>query len=395
MAELGLDVTNGVSTPVSDVPLVQRATDPIAVNVVTPADFFAQFPTPLDHTEILDLCEEISLFQNIPEIRTSLRQETWRELTSLAFNSGTNYIAFTDGACPEEFQHNGANTTIDLKNIGAKKSLTVSDILHSMASINVNWGISNLLGGYAAGEGMPGSVDVGTFTRENIASLKEKEIRLSMALVLNAWDRLLANGDAGARPLEFSGIAAQISTAGNGAHINSGTSVTGMSVSGTFSATFFDRFLSETCAKPTHILGHPQAVQEMLLSYFQLGFQGSQLIYSNDGSRIVPGFNFAGFVNVSIGRLTVISDINFARTDMGNGSFASVLYALRFQHNGAPLVYRATQIPLSLIDLVPGCTSISFEVWAKTALIIKQMCAQSAYSSVFTGRVSTTCTQLG
>ena len=112
-------------------------------------------------------------------------------------------------------------------------------------------------------------------------------------------------------------------------------------------------------------------------------------------SRVVPGFNFAGFVNTSIGRLTVVSDINFTRTDLGNGTFRSILFALRMQHNGQPLVYRATQIPLSLIDLVPGCTSIAFEVWAKTALIVKQCCAQSAYTSVFAGRVATTCTLIG
>ena len=53
MPETGLDVTTGQPIPVSDA-VVQRATDPLAVNVVTPGDFAAQFPTPLDHTEILD-----------------------------------------------------------------------------------------------------------------------------------------------------------------------------------------------------------------------------------------------------------------------------------------------------------------------------------------------------
>jgi hypothetical protein len=214
-----------------------------------------------------------------------------------------------------------------------------------------------------------------------------------MTLVMNAWDRLLAAGNSTARPLEFDGI--QQYFVNNSAHTNSGSNVTGMNISGTFSAIGFDRFMSETCAKPTHVFGHPQAIQEMLAAYFQLGFQGSQVIFQNDGNRLIPGFNFAGFVNTSIGRLTVVSDVNFTRTDMGNGAFASTLYALRMQHNGLPLVYRATQIPLSLIDLVPLCTAIQFEVWAKTALIIKQACAQSAYTSVFAGRVLTTCTQLG
>jgi hypothetical protein len=389
MTDIGLDVTTGKPTVVNE-PLVQRASDPVVSNVATPADFAAQFPTPLDHTEILDMCEEISLFQNIPEIRTSLKQETWREMTTLAFVSGSNYIAFADGDCPEEYAHDGANQTVDLKNIGAKKSLTISDILHSMASIAAGWGIQSLLGGYPAGEGLPGASDVATFQRENIASLKVKEIRLSMALVMNAWDRLLAVGNATTRPLEFSGIETLVTPA-NGAHTNTGTT----SVSGSFSAISFDRFLAETCAKPTHVFGHPQAIQETLSSYFQLGFAGSQRIEFSNGERVVPGFNFAGFVNTSIGRLTVISDVNFTRVDMGNGAFASTLYALRMQHNGVPLVYRATQIPLSLIDLVPGCTSISFEVWAKTCLILKQYCAQSAYRSIFSGRVYSACTQLG
>lgn len=393
MPDIGLNVETGQLIPVAD-PIVQRATDPLAVNVVTPADFAAQFPTPLDHTEILDMCEDISLFQNIPEIRTSLKQENWREMTTLAFVSGTNYIAFADGACPEEYAHDGSNRTVDLKNIGAKKSLTISDILHSTASIAAGWGIQSLMGGYSAVEGMPGGTDATTFTRAEIASLKVKEICLSMALVMNAWDRLLAAGNATTRVLEFDGMEALVVPA-NGAHTNTGSSVTGMTVSGSFSAIGFDRFLAETCAKPTHIFGHPQAIQETLAAYFQLGFQGSQVILQSNGDRLIPGFNFAGFVNTSIGRLTVVSDVNFARTDMGNGAFASTIYALRMQHNGLPLVYRSTQIPLSLIDLVPLCTSIAFEVWAKTALIIKQYCAQSAYRSVFSGRTYTGCTELG
>jgi hypothetical protein len=393
MPDIGLDVTTGQPTPVNDA-VVQRATDPLAVNVVTPGDFTAQFPTPLDHTEILDMCEDISLFQNIPEIRTSLKAEYWREMTSLAFTSGSNYIAFTDGACPEEYQHDGSNTTVNLKNIGAKKSLTISDILHSMASISAGWGIQSILGGYAAGQGMPGGSDATAFDRAQIASLKVKEIRLGMALVMNAWDRLLAVGNATSRPLEFDGIE-NLVTPGNGAHTNTGSSVSGMTVSGSFSGIGFDRFLSESCAKPTHVFGHPQAIQEMLSAYFQLGFQGSQVIFQQSGDRMIPGFNFAGFVNTSIGRLTVVSDVNFTRTDMGNGSFSSNLYALRMQHNGEPLVYRSTQIPLALVDLIPLCTAIQFEIWAKTALVIKTACAQNAYRSVFAGRSLTSCTILG
>jgi len=213
-----------------------------------------------------------------------------------------------------------------------------------------------------------------------------------MTLVLNGEDRLLAVGNASSRPLEFSGIETQV-TSGNGAHTNS---VSGQDASGTFSATNFDRWLAEACAKPTHIFGHPQAIQEMMSGYFQLGFQGSQLINFNNGSNIVPGFSFAGFVQTGVGRLQVVADSNFTKTASGTNSFSSKLYALRMSHNGVPLVYRSTQIPLSLTDLAPGCTAISFEIWKKTALIIKAMCAQGVFTfGSFSGRQTTTCTAIG
>lgn len=370
---------------------VQRATDPNISNVGTPVDFTAQFPTPLDPTEIITMCEEVSLLNAIPERRTGLKQELWRELNELAFTSGSNYIAFTDGACPEEYYHDGDNTTVDLKNIGVKKSLTISDILHSRAVIMGGSGIEALNGPWN-GAGLPGTSDMNTMARESIADLKEKEVKLGMTLLLNGEDRLLAVGNASSRPLEFDGIE-NIVTSGNGAHTNL---LTGQNASGTFSAQNFDRFLAESCALPTHILGHPQAIQEMMSGYFQLGFQGSQLINFNGGSRIVPGFSFAGFVETGVGRLTVIADRNFTRTASGTGSFLSNLYALRMTHNGQPLVYRSTQIPLSLTDLAPGCTAISFEVWKKTALIVKAKCAQSLYQfGSWNGRIVTTCTSIG
>jgi hypothetical protein len=58
-------------------------------------------------------------------------------------------------------------------------------------------------------------------------------------------------------------------------------------------------------------------------------------------------------------------------------------------------VYLRTQIPLSLRDLVPGCTAISFEIWTKTALVIKACCAQGQYQTQFTGRVVATCAVVG
>ena len=377
-----------VLNPETGQAFVAKATDPVVTNVATPGDFTAQFPTPLDPTEILALCEDVTLLQAIPEQRTGLKQVTWREMSSLAFNSGSNYIAFADGDCPEEYEHGGANQTVDLKNLGAKKSLTISDIMHSAAVVAGGSGIEALLGGYAAGQGLPGARDIATFGREAIADVKEKEMRLGMTLVLNGEDRLLAVGNATSRPLEFDGIESWISS-GTGAHYQFS--------SGTFSAQAFDRFVAEGCAKPQVLAGHPAAIQEVMSAYFQLGFQGSQVINVASGDRIVPGFNFGGSVNTGIGRLQVIADNNFTRTaNGGNTAFSSNIYGLRMTHNGEPLVYRETQIPLSMIDLAPGCTAISFEIWKKTALVVKALCAQHIYTfQSFTGRVISACTQIG
>lgn len=382
-----------VVNPSTGEAFVARATDPVVSNVATPADFTAQFPTPLDPTEVLTLCEEVTLLQAIPEIRTGLQAHLWREMTSLAFTSGSNYIAFSDGTCPEEYTHDGSNTTVNLKNIGAKKSLTISDIMHSAAVVSGGAGIEALLGGFAAGQGLPGANDMATFGRQAIADLKEKEARLAMTLVLNGEDRLLAVGNATSRPLEFDGIESWV-TAANGAHVNS---TSGQDASGTFSAQNFDRFLAEACAKPTHLFGHPAAVQEVMSAYFQLGYQGSQVINVASGDRIIPGFNFGGFVNTGIGRLQVIADNNFTRTASGSNSFRSNIYAMRMTHNGEPLVARWTQIPLSMVDLAPGCTAISFEIWKKTALIVKAMCAQGLYQfGSFGGRTGiASCTAIG
>ena len=377
-----------VVNPSTGETFVARATDPVVTNVATPGDFTAQFPTPLDPTEILNMCEEVTLLQAIPEQRTGLKQVIWREMTSLEFASGSAYIAFADGDCPEEYRHDGGNKTVDLKNLGAKKSLTISDILHSAAVIAGGSGIEALLGGSAVGSGLPGARDVATLGRESIRDLKEKEAILGMTLVLNGEDRLLAVGDDSARPLEFDGIQTWVS---------SGTGANYQTASGTFSAQNFDRFVAEGCAKPTAVFGHPAAIQELMGSYFQLGWQGSQTINVASGDRVIPGFNFGGFVNTGIGTLRVVADANFTRTaNAGNTAFSSSIYALRMTHNGEPLVYRATQIPLSLIDLAPGCTAISFEIWKKTALIVKSLCAQSVYTfQSWTGRSVTTCTRIG
>jgi hypothetical protein len=387
MADQILDVATGEA-------FVSKAADPVAFNVVTPADFAAQYPTPLDPTEVISMCEEINLLNSIPEYPTGLQTELWREMTSLNFNSGTNYIAFAEGACPEEYKHDGENKSIDLKNIGAKKSLTYSDIIHSRAVATGGSGIRALNGPGAHSSGYAAGTDANTIGLEAVADLKAKEIKLGMALVLNGEDRLLAVGNATSRPLEFSGIETLV-TAVAGAHANI---LTGQNASGTFSANNFDAFLGEGCAKPTMLLGAPQAIQTMMSGYFQLGFQGSQLLNFNSGQQIVPGYSFAGFVQTGVGRLTVVADANFTKTAAPNGanSYNSTIYALRMSHNGAPFVYRATQIALSLTDLTPGCTSIAFEIWKKTALIVKSMCAQSLFTfSEWPGRNLTTCTAIG
>lgn len=375
--------------------MVMRATDPVMMiqPYVSPTDFAAQYPTPLNTTEIIAMCEELGAWQAIPEERTQLKAETWRELNELAFTSGSAYISFADGACPEQYTHDGDNTTVTLKNIGAMKSLTISDILHSQAVAGMSMGgfgvgINRLVGGHASSAGLPGGYPQGTFAAEGIASVKEKEVRLAETLVLNGWDRLLIQGNASGNSLEFDGIETRV-TAANGAYTNT------TSVSGTFSAQTYDRFLAASCAKPTHIFGHPQAIQEMMSGYFQLGFAGSQTVFFDTGNRITPGMNYAGFVNTGIGRLTVVSDFNFDRDDAGGGNFMGFLYGLRMMHNGVPLVYKSTQIPFGLTDLVPGCTAISFLVWAKTALIIKHLCAHSRFSALFAGNIVSTCARIG
>ena len=371
---------------------VSKASDPnISPAYTTPGDFTAQYPTPLDTTEIIDLCEEISIWQALPEIGTSLNQYTWREMTSLDFNSGSSFLAFQDGYCPEEYEHDGSNTTVDIKNIGAKKTLSIRDIMHSQAVASANWnGINQLVGGFPSSEGLPGGADMATFQKQVVADVKAKEIRLGSTLVLNGWDKLLVDGDHSGNSLEFTGFEKWATNYSCTFHTNDNTS------SGTFSAISFDRFLSESCAKPTHVFGHPQAVQEMMGAYFQLGYQGSQIVNFASGDRVTPGYNFAGFVNTGVGRLTVVADNNFRRNDIGGGNFQADLWAMRMTHNGEPLVFKITQIPLALNDLVPGCTAIAFEIWSATALVIKACCAQGKYITQLTGRAGvTTCTTIG
>jgi hypothetical protein len=376
--------------PVFNEGMVQRATDPVIANAALPADFAAQYPQPLDTTEILAMCEETNLWRSLPARQTGLKSELWREMTSLAFTSGSSYIAFADYACPEEYTHDGSNRSVDLKNIGAKKSLGIRDIMHSQAVASANWnGINTLVGPSSAFSGLPGTGDIGTFQRAHVADVKAKEMRLMATLVLNQWDRLLAVGNKTNNALEFDGIET-IVTSANGAHARAASAI---SASGTFAASSFDQFLSEGCAKPDTVYGHPQAIQEMMSSYFQLwGTSVSiQTLDKGNGNRVTPGFNFAGEVFTGVGTLRAVADANFTRTAAGASSFSSSLYPLRTVHNGEPLVYRLDQIPLSFKDLAPGCTAISFMEWAATALIIKAMCTQGVFQSIFSGRIVTTC----
>ena len=367
---------------------VSRATDPVVSNVGTPIDFAAQYPTPLNTEELIAMCEEISTWRGLPEKRTSLREETWRELNELAFTSGSAYISFADGACPEEYFHDGDNTTVTTKWLGAKKSLTVSDIMHSAAVAAADWnGINSLVGGFGAGQGLPGALGEGTFMNQMVGDLKAKEMVLASTLVMNGWDKLLINGSKSGNALEFDGLETLI-TANNGAH----TSL--VEASGTFTAANFDRFLSESCATPTDLFGHPQAIQELMQAYMQLTWQGSQQItYTNGNTRLTPGFNFASEVNTGVGTLKLHADRNFAKTAVASpaNTFQAKIYALRMTHNGMPLFYKLSQIPLSCKDLVPGCTSVSFQITARTALIVKAMCAQGFYTAQFGGKTVTTC----
>lgn len=373
--------------------VLERTTDPVILPqpYAQPADFTSQYPTPLDTTEILTMCEEVSLWKSLPKEDTPLNQHYWREMTSLAFTSGSAYISFADGECAEEYTHNGANVTIDIKNIGAKKTLSYRDLKHSMA-VAGNGGIGSITAGFPAGEGLPGGNGAAYDDKAFVAGVKAKEMRLASTLVLNGWDRLLAVGNSVSNSLEFDGFENWATNNSCTMHTRSSTD---LAASGTFSALAFDRFLGESCAKATQIFGNPTTLQEMMSAYFQLGYQGSQIVNHSDGVRITPGYNFGGFVNTAIGTLPVVGDEHFTKTAAGAGLYQADLWAMRMSHNGEPLVYIVNQIPFSVQDLLPGCTAVSFQVWAATALIIKACCAQSQWRGVFSGRIVTTCTQVG
>jgi len=267
------------------------------------------------------------------------------------------------------------------RHFGVKKTLVESRIRHSIAGIAGGFGVNQLIGGFND-QGLPGEKDVASLIRGGVADLKEKELRLAMILVLNCWDDLLVNGDHWNNPLEFDGIVAQI-TAANGARSCPAW------MSGTFSAANLDMFLAGGCAHPQAILGHPTALAAIALGYYGIG---SQTVFFDKNEGIIPGLNFASTIMAGIGPIALIGDSRFPRVDLGNGRFNSIIYPVRLTHNGEPLIYKATQIPLSAKDLTPGCTSIAFEIWAVSALVVKAMCAQALCQMTFAGLVDDGCT---
>jgi hypothetical protein len=368
---------------------VERQSDPnISPAYSTPGDFSAQWATPLDPTEILAMAEEATLVKFFPVLRTMLKEETWREMNVLAFTSGSAYVSFQDGACPEEFYHSGANTTVTLKTQGAKKSLSISDIMHSQFAQQLPMGMINAMTNPVQNfEGLPGVQGMDSATIGRIASMKEQEILLASLLVINGTDKLNVTGNKTTNSLEYDGLDTWLST-GSACHVPA-------TITGTFSALNFDRFLSEGTVRPTVLVGHPTALQELQAGYFQLGFQASQNITFADGNRITPGFSFSNSLNTSQGALSLVADLNVPRTNTGGSTFRSPIYALRMSYNGTPLVYIRQQIPLSIRDLAPGCTAIAFSVWQKQSLVIRHACAHSRWESLWSGRIVTTSPLIG
>ena len=388
---------DGNRRPITKAELIEKTADPVFSHTqpLTPPTFNMQDPQPLDPLEVMALCEEISAVRNIPVKHTELKTELWMETTHLYMDAG-QYAFFPDGECPEEFTQTGTYDTTHLKNYGVKKSLTEVDIRHS-AAIAGQGGIAALLGMFASGEREPGGYNLGTFQREQIADIKEKEVRKGHSLVLDMLDWTLIRGATATDPLEFDGLETLIAAC-TGEHTNTSCPT------GTFSADDFDRFISEGCAKPTHIWGHPLALQMVAAQYFQLGWQGSQNVPHVPGlspgasERIVPGYGFASAINTQVGRLPLIGDANFERTALAGscgGLFRSIIYPLRMIHNGEPLIYRPQLQPPSYRDLTPGCTAISFQIWGREALTVKACCAQGRYTAQFNGNITTTCTRIG
>ncbi len=356
----------------------KTVTDPVVLlqPYTQPTGFTAQYPQPLDPTEILTLCEETAVYQALPEVVTAFNSDSWREMDELEFTGDgvTNEGFFLKGGCPDTIEHDGDNMSKTRKYIGAQSTLSYEDIKHSLAS--------------AAIEGL-GISAISTQTRRAaVADVKAKEMMLQEILTINKWDKALVKGNSSTNTLAFDGIEVQVVQA-NGARINSDPT-------GTFDIEDFDNFLNAGCARATHIFGHPKALEAIKKGYLSLGATGGtqpimQILVTKDGNQIVPGFILADLIDTSIGRLTLIPDFRFTTIQVQPDRFHATVYPLRLYHNGEPIVYKSTQTPLSFKDLAPGCTAISFMIYAVTCLVIKHMCAQSAYTANWPGVVGTGC----
>ena len=231
------------------------------------------------------------------------------------------YEGFFDaGSCPEEYTHNGAPLSIVRKYLGAKKSLTNEEIRHSIAVARIQGlGISQL------------STQLDGVTQ--VMGVKEKEIKLQEILALQYLDRAFVKGSVVANAKAFDGIETKV-TAANGARVNANPT-------GGFDIEEFDNFLVAGCAKPTHIFGHPKALEAVKKGYLSLGATGGtqpimQIIQNKDG-QIVPGFVLADLIDTTIGRLTLVPDFRFTATQVGDKTFSSSLFPLRVYHNGEPI----------------------------------------------------------
>jgi hypothetical protein len=366
--------------------IVEKANDPILryPAALTPADFSFEFGTPIDTTELLTLCEETSMYEALPEVVNGSNTESWRESASMFLASGTASFSFAAGDCPSFVgSETGTLMAVAKKHVGIMSTLTESDIQHSIASIAAGYGVRELLGPINAAN----SMDIG---REAIRSLMDKEIKKQSILMLNGLDSLLVKGNAASITTEFTGIENYV-TGANGARVNPSSSA----YSGTFNAQRFDEWLSAGVAKPTHLYSHPTTLQALKTGYWGLGASSGPaqiLNFTGPAREVVPGLTFADTIMTSIGELVCVPNTRFSRTNHGDGSFSAKIYALRMAHNGEPLIYRATQIPLSYKELPPGCSAVQFMTWAVTALVIKWMKAQAVYTAKFQGLVDDGCT---
>jgi len=373
-----LGMTDEQFAPVAKSLIAKTVTDPVVLlqPYTQPGDYTAQYPQPIDPTEILTLCEETSLFQALPEVVTAFNADSWREMDELEFTGDgvTNEGFFLKGGCPDTVEHDGDNMSKARMYIGAQGTLSNEDIKHSLA--------------VAAMEGL-GISAISTQTRRAaVADVKAKEMLLQEILTVNKWDKALVSGNSATNPLAFDGVEVQV-TGANGARVNSDPT-------GTFDVDEFDNFLVAGCARATHVFGHPKALSAIKMGYMSLGATGGtqpimQILITKDGNQVVPGFIMADMIDTSIGRITLVPNFRFNTIQVQPDRFHSTVYPLRLYHNGEPIVYKSTQTPLSFKDLAPGCTAISFMIYAVSCLVIKHMCAQAAFTANWHGVVGTGC----